>query len=83
MEFMFTSIRSVPATPAALPLVGLGLGQPGQVKPKPNATIMQTLGASASRSSVDGSGRFGQLDTDDADCYVGEEQIGDARDNQR
>ena len=44
---------------------------------------MQTLGASVSRSSVDGSGRSGQLDTDDADCYVGEEQIGDACDNQR
>jgi hypothetical protein len=47
MKFMLTSIRSVPATPAALPLVGLGLGQPGHVKPKPNATIMQALGPAA------------------------------------
>ena len=49
MEFMLTSIRSVAATPAALPLVGLGLGQPGQVKPKPNATIMQMLGPAPRR----------------------------------
>jgi hypothetical protein len=42
--FTGITIQSVPATAGALPLVGLGLGQPGQVKPTPNATIMQTLG---------------------------------------
>ncbi len=41
-----THIHTLPATPAGLPLVGKGLGQPGQIKPTVGATIMQTLGAS-------------------------------------
>ncbi len=40
--FTAITIQTVPATPDGLPLVGLGLGQPGQIKPTPMATIMQT-----------------------------------------
>ena len=40
--FTAITIQSAPATPSGLPLVGKGLGQPGQIKPTPAATIMQT-----------------------------------------
>jgi hypothetical protein len=40
--FTAITIQSAPATPNGLPLVGLGLGQPGQVKPTPSARISQT-----------------------------------------
>jgi hypothetical protein len=40
--FTAITIQAGPATPMALPLVGKGLGQPGQVKPGLTATIMQT-----------------------------------------
>jgi len=43
--FVDITIQTQPATPAGLPLVGNGLGQPGQIKPTPSATIMQTLGS--------------------------------------
>lgn len=35
-------IHTVPATPNGAPLVGAGLGQPGQIKPTASATVMQT-----------------------------------------
>jgi hypothetical protein len=38
------TIKSAPVTPMGNPLVGLGLGQAGQIKPTPVATIMQTTG---------------------------------------
>jgi hypothetical protein len=41
-EFVDITIQTQPATPGGLPLVGSGLGQPGQVKPTTMATIMQT-----------------------------------------
>jgi hypothetical protein len=41
-EFVDITIQTQPATPMGLPINGLGLGQPGQVKPSPTATIMQT-----------------------------------------
>ncbi len=37
--------HTAPATPSGAPLVGKGLGQPGQIKPTTAATIMQTTGA--------------------------------------
>ena len=40
--FVDITIQTLPATPNGLPLVGNGLGQPGQVKPTALATIMQT-----------------------------------------
>ena len=40
-EFVDITIQTQPATPMGV-LNGLGLGQPGQVKPAPDATIMQT-----------------------------------------
>jgi hypothetical protein len=43
--FADITIQSLPATPSGLPLVGQGLGQPGQIKPTANATIMQTTAA--------------------------------------
>ena len=43
--FTGITIQTAPATPAGLPLVGNGLGQPGQIKPTVAATIQQTLGA--------------------------------------
>jgi len=44
-EGAFTRItmQTKPATPGGLPLVGHGLGQPGQNKPTTNATVMQTV----------------------------------------
>ena len=39
--FADITIQSLQATLFALPLVGQGLGQPGQIKPTPSATIMQ------------------------------------------
>lgn len=42
--FADITIQTAPATPMGLPLVGKGLGQPGQIKPTAAATIMQTLG---------------------------------------
>jgi hypothetical protein len=44
-EFVDITIQTQPATPNGLPLVGKGLGQAGQVKPAPDATIMQTTAA--------------------------------------
>jgi hypothetical protein len=44
-EFVDITIQTQPATPNGLPLVGNGLGQPGQVKPTTMATIMQTTAA--------------------------------------
>jgi len=38
-------IQTLPATPSGAPLVGKGLGQPGQVKPTAAATIMQVVAA--------------------------------------
>jgi hypothetical protein len=35
-------IHTAPATPSGAPLVGQGLGQPGQIKPTTMATVMQT-----------------------------------------
>ena len=43
--FTAITIQSAPATMSGLPLVGKGLGQPGQIRPTPSATIMQTTGA--------------------------------------
>ncbi len=40
--FTAITVQSAPATPNGLPLVGKGLGQPGQIKPVATATIMQT-----------------------------------------
>ncbi len=40
--FTGITIQTAPATPMGLPLVGLGLGQPGLMKPSTTATIMQT-----------------------------------------
>ncbi|HEB90126.1 MAG TPA: hypothetical protein ENI85_11185 [Deltaproteobacteria bacterium] len=48
--FSGITIQTAPATPNGLPLVGLGLGQPGQVKPTPMATIMQTTVMAQNRS---------------------------------
>jgi hypothetical protein len=42
--FVDITIQTQPATPGGLPVNGRGLGQHGQVKVTPNATIMQTLG---------------------------------------
>jgi hypothetical protein len=55
--FVDITIQSLPASLFALPLVGQGLGQPGQIKPTPSATIMQTLG-SAPRALTLGTGQF-------------------------
>jgi hypothetical protein len=41
-EFVDITIQTQPATPRGLPVNGRGLGQHGQVKATPNATIMQT-----------------------------------------
>jgi len=41
-------IKSGPATPNGLPLVGNGLGQPGQIKPTASATVMQTTAVAGS-----------------------------------
>jgi hypothetical protein len=41
-EFVDITIQTQPATPGGLPINGRGLGQAGQVKATPNATIMQT-----------------------------------------
>ena len=41
-EFVDITIQTQPATPGGLPVNGRGLGQHGQVKATPNATIMQT-----------------------------------------
>ncbi|MCZ6538335.1 MAG: hypothetical protein O6922_00720 [Chloroflexi bacterium] len=43
--FSDITIQTLPATPSGLSLVGNGLGQPGQIKPTTNATIMQTIAA--------------------------------------
>ncbi len=45
LPFTAITIQTAPATPFgfALPFVGSGLGQTGQIKPTPSATIMQTL----------------------------------------
>jgi len=43
--FADITIQTAPATPSGLPLIGQGLGQPGQIKPTANATIMQTTAA--------------------------------------
>jgi hypothetical protein len=43
-EFVDITIQTQPATPGGLPVNGRGLGQHGQVKMTPNATIMQTTG---------------------------------------
>jgi hypothetical protein len=43
-EFVAITIQTQPATPGGLPVNGRGLGQHGQVKATPNATIMQTTG---------------------------------------
>ena len=40
--FSDITIQTQPATPNGLPLVGNGLGQPGQIKPTTAATIQQT-----------------------------------------
>lgn len=40
--FTAITIQTAPLTPNALPIVGQGLGQPGQVKPGTAATVMQT-----------------------------------------
>jgi hypothetical protein len=44
--FTAITIQAGPATPSGLPLVGHGLGQPGQIKPGAGETIMQTGAAS-------------------------------------
>ncbi|HEB91069.1 MAG TPA: hypothetical protein ENI85_15955, partial [Deltaproteobacteria bacterium] len=56
--FSGITIQTAPATPNGLPLVGLGLGQPGQVKPTTMATIMQTTAMTANRSLTLMSGVF-------------------------
>ena len=44
--FSAVTIQTAPLFSAfSLPFVGNGLGQPGQIKPTPSATIMQTLGS--------------------------------------
>ncbi len=43
--FADITIQSQPVTPSGLPQVGQGLGQPGQIKATPLATIMQTTAA--------------------------------------
>jgi len=40
--FAGITIQTLPATPSGLPINGKGLGQPGQIKATPSATIMQT-----------------------------------------
>jgi hypothetical protein len=42
--FTAITIQTAPATPMGLPLVGNGLGQPGQIKPTTMATIQQGAG---------------------------------------
>jgi len=42
--FTAITIQTAPATPSGLPLVGNGLGQPGQIKPTTMATIQQGAG---------------------------------------
>ncbi len=45
--FTAITIQTAPATPSGLPLVGNGLGQPGQIKPTTMATIQQGAGPGA------------------------------------
>ena len=56
--FSGITIQTAPATPNGLPLVGLGLGQPGQIKPTTMATIMQTTAMAQNRSLTLMSGVF-------------------------